>query len=273
MSKDCGCEKRKKRCCKVFEAVLSGLQENPPVQTSASGYVRGFLKDNTLKISGYFKNLEGDFAVQIAGGSHIHDGIAGRNGQVVFTLVPKLRSNKRSGCFKECLNTFELSDEQVRSLMDRFYYINIHSDAYPSGELRGQLLPKSHKYFLVNLSGSHEVPPIESRASGTLVAELEHRRLTVTGSFKDLSSPILRELLGGAHIHDAPAGQNGPVVFPLGLEPPCTEQTEALLLSMRNVYDLTCDQEDQLMDENYYANIHSVEFPSGELRGQFKLME
>jgi hypothetical protein len=41
-------------------------------------------------------------------------------------------------------NPFEgaatLNEAQVNDLMTGLYYINIHSDAYPSGELRGQLI-------------------------------------------------------------------------------------------------------------------------------------
>jgi CHRD domain-containing protein len=33
-----------------------------------------------------------------------------------------------------------LSDAQVADLMAGMYYVNIHTDAYPAGEIRGQLV-------------------------------------------------------------------------------------------------------------------------------------
>jgi len=259
---NCHCEER---CEDTFVSILSGGQEVPVVKTSARGVVKARLRKNKLTVCGFFKNLESSFDTNI--GSHIHLEYAGRNGEIVFTLVPTLSYNKKSGCFKKHKNTFELTDEQVRDLKDRKYYINIHTLNTPSGELRGQLLPRAYKYYLVNLSGANEVPPVETDASGTLVVELHKRNLTLSGSFNNLSSPIAIELLGGAHIHQAPKGLNGPVVFTLGLDPD-NNNLSAVLKAERNVYALTCKQEKVLRKKNFYVNIHSENYPSGELRGQ-----
>lgn len=266
---DCHCDKKRK-CRQVFIAVLSGLQEVPKIDTKAKGFVRAVLKKNKLKVTGWFKKLEGKFAKDV--GAHIHLGMAGRNGEVVFTLNPKLSCKKRSGEFLKCDNDFHLTDEQVRDLKDRRYYINIHSEAYLSGELRGQLLPKSHRYFLVNLAGENEVPPVTTDGKGTLVAELNNFNLTVSGSFDNLSSPIAFNILGGAHIHKGAAGVNGPVVFVLHLNPD-EDDLGAILPASRNVYALTCKQEKTLKNKKFYVNIHSENHPGGELRAQILPMK
>jgi len=65
-----------------------------------------------------------------------------------------------------------------------------------------------------------------------------------------------------AHIHEAPAGQNGPVVVPLappdatGLAAGCVSVDLALISAIRG------------NPANYYVNVHTTDFPGGALRGQ-----
>lgn len=258
----------RKKCEKeTYVAILSGKQEVPAIETRASGKVTLKLKKNKLSVKGWFKCLEGKYAKDI--GSHIHLGIAGRNGEVVLPLNPDLCKGDKTGVFEKCKNRFELTNEQVRLMKDRLFYINIHSEKYPSGELRGQILPKSYKYFLGNLSGLNEVPPVETVAKGTVVAELLNHNLTVSGSFDNLSSPIAFNILGGAHIHKGKKGENGPVVFILNLFPE-DEDRAGIFEASRNVFALTCEEESLLMNDEMYVNIHSENYEGGELRSQLK---
>lgn len=64
------------------------------------------------------------------------------------------------------------------------------------------------------------------------------------------------------HIHEAAAGQNGPVVLTLGAptagySAACTTPEDASLVS-----EITSSPED------YYVNVHNAEYPGGALRGQ-----
>jgi hypothetical protein len=63
------------------------------------------------------------------------------------------------------------------------------------------------------------------------------------------------------HIHKGPAGTPGGVLFGLGVAPfssPVNFASQAL----------TVGQEDSLLNNLYYLNIHSAAFPGGEIRGQ-----
>ena len=76
-------------------------------------------------------------------------------------------------------------------------------------------MPNSDQYYQASLLGSNEVPSINTTAGGNLVFELNGDQLAVSGSFDNLSSEIRVDLANGAHIHEAFAGRNGAVVFPL----------------------------------------------------------
>lgn len=157
-------------------------------------------------------------------------------------------------------NTFTLTNEQIRQLLDREFYINIHSDNNPSGEIRGQLLSKQCEYFISSLSGNNEDPPILSNGTGTILFELNNNVLTVSGSSNSLNNIII-----AGHIHLAPPGNTGPIIFQLSLD---INGTSAIIHAQNNVFTLTCEQIRILKAGQYYVNIHTVTSPAGEIRGQ-----
>ncbi len=65
----------------------------------------------------------------------------------------------------------------------------------------------------------------------------------------------------GAHIHEAPPGEAGPVV--VGLEPPADGFSSGCVQVSRTLAkDILKNPAD------YYVNIHNAEYPAGALRGQ-----
>ncbi|MBC6995409.1 CHRD domain-containing protein [Neolewinella lacunae] len=252
-----------------FTAQLSGLNELPtPVTTTARGTVSATLEGNTLTVSGSFSDLSSDFDVNVAGGAHIHSGLAGQAGGIVFRLNSELDSTLRSGTFVADSNVFELTPEQVTLLQDRGMYVNIHTLDYAAGELRGQLLPATVEAVkTTQLLGVNEVPAVVTEAIGGVMIERVGNTLTVSGSFSGLNGPVATDIVGGAHIHRAVAGRNGPVIFPLTLNL-SADSLSATIAAADNVFALTDEQVDALNDEMYYVNIHSAAVRSGELRGQ-----
>jgi hypothetical protein len=108
--------------------------------------------------------------------------------------------------------------------------------------------------FAAILTGSQEVPPVDTRASGaaTLKLNADH---SLTYNVVT-SGPITAF---AAHIHDAPAGTNGPIIFPLEGGPRIWEGTTP---------PLTPDQQAKLLNGEYYINAHTDEHPTGIIRGQ-----
>ena len=69
-------------------------------------------------------------------GAHIHEGAAGTNGPVVVGLepLPPTGDSSSSGCVS--LERQEII-EILRDLSN--YYVNVHTDEFPDGAIRGQL--------------------------------------------------------------------------------------------------------------------------------------
>jgi|GEM_PF-598828 len=252
-----------------FTASISGLNEMPcPVTTTGNGSLTATLFGNTLTVSGEFSDLTSDFDADVAGGAHLHAGMAGQNGGIAFLLTTDLDDDLRGGRFLAADNVFQLSNQQVALLQARGLYVNIHTTDFGGGELRGQLVPGGASgYKVAYLSGANEVPAVVSPAGGSVIVERNGNTITLSGSFSGLTGTIATEILGGAHIHTGLAGRNGPVAFPLNLEIN-GDSTAATLMADDNVFVLNAAQLAALDNDMLYVNVHSSAVLSGELRGQ-----
>lgn len=127
--------------------------------------------------------------------------------------------------------------------------------------------------FVAQLSGDEEVPPVETSARGTAIFKLSQ-----DGNSLDYNLIVTNiDQVTQAHIHLAPAGVNGPVVaFLFGPSEPTDRVDGILARGTITADDLVGPLEGQplsdLIDEiragNSYANVHTVEYPAGEIRGQ-----
>ena len=106
---------------------LSGDQEVPPVQTTASG--NGSLKvEDDKSIQGQIttSNIKGT-------GAHVHEAPVGKNGPDIITL------NKTGEDEWTIPDGSKLTDAQYDAFKAGGLYINVHSDEHKTGEIRGQL--------------------------------------------------------------------------------------------------------------------------------------
>ena len=128
----------------------------------------------------------------------------------------------------------------------------------------GAMLPANDKSHLVTfttqLRGGNEVPPVASSASGQVDAMLntETNVLRWRLTYTNLSGPPR-----AGHFHGPAAiGANAGVVLPF----------PGLMGSpMEGSATLTAAQVSDLMAGRWYANIHTVANPGGEIRGQMTL--
>jgi len=116
-----------------YEARLTGASEVPPNDATATGTaeVRVNEKTNTISWRVTFTGLSGP-----ATGGHIH-GPAGPD-QNAGVQVPfgNLVAQPITG-------EARITPEQMNQLTSGLWYVNIHSQRFPGGEIRGQLRPRS----------------------------------------------------------------------------------------------------------------------------------
>jgi hypothetical protein len=131
--------------------------------------------------------------------------------------------------------------------------------------------------FVAPLSGGEEVPPNDSRATGVATFKLSDDGTEL--SYRLVVANI--ENVTQAHIHLAPAGVNGGVVAWLYPSAPPAQlipgRTDGVLATGTITSDdlvgalagMTLDDLLAAMRAgNTYTNVHTSQFPGGEIRGQ-----
>ncbi len=120
-----------------------------------------------------------------------------------------------------------------------------------------EIKSKPSTIFYATLNGAQEVPPTNSAATGaaTLVLSPDETTATLSLNFSGLSSAQT-----DAHIHGpAQVGVTAGVIFPL----PQGQISDVKV-------DLTPAEAQDLKNGLWYVNVHSANFPNGEIRGQFQ---
>jgi hypothetical protein len=116
--------------------------------------------------------------------------------------------------------------------------------------------------FTATLTGADEVPPNASIGSGNATAIFDStlNEFSIAGTFGGLASSAT-----AAHVHTGPAGVAGPVFLPLVV----THATTGTVVG--STTGLNKFQIHDLLFGNWYVNVHDVNFPGGEIRGQLIL--
>lgn len=119
-------------------ALLRGSNQVPPLSSSATGTAVGSYNDGTNLL-----NIE-LFVIGISKanltGSHIHLGAVGVNGDILLDLGPPSAWEEVLGVLHRSISDSAFPENQEAALLSGTTYVNIHSNAYPDGEIRGQLL-------------------------------------------------------------------------------------------------------------------------------------
>lgn len=132
-----------------FEAALKGSDQVPPSETTGTGTIAATYNSVTKRLSwkGSYSGLSGPPTA-----AHIHGPAApGANARLVFWISDNVEQCSQGECklnsdarAHPLTSPFEgsatLTDTQAAELMGGMYYVNIHTNAYPRGEIRGQLL-------------------------------------------------------------------------------------------------------------------------------------
>lgn len=113
----------------AVQVTLTGDQEVPPVKSQGSGSGSITIgKDHTVSGSITTKGIAGTMA-------HIHEAPPGKSGPVAIPLT-------KNGNTYTVPPDAKLSDAQYASFLAGNLYVNVHTEAHPDGEIRGQLKPE-----------------------------------------------------------------------------------------------------------------------------------
>jgi methylglyoxal synthase len=287
-------------------SVLSSAAESPPVTTpsSANGTFTVALLPDQSGID-YKLTLNGPFTgdPQVA---HIHVGQPGAAGPPLFFLCaadptaspgvqpcPPAAGGEISGTLTEAEFTPQPADgietfsDAIDALLSGGAYVNVHTPANTSGEIRGQI----GVAVQAELSSAAEVPPVTtpSTATGTALAVLnkDHSQIdyamTLTGPFT--GDPQV------AHIHAGLPDASGPPIFFLCAVDPaaspgvqaCPPAAGGMIIGTLTETELApqpdagvatfADAVAAMLRGGTYVNVHTPSNTSGEIRGQLDLVQ
>ncbi len=232
-----------------FVSTLSGAAERPnAVPSAATGSFAGTL-DRATRVLSYTVTYSGLTPVM----GHLHRTAPNATNGVGPVEVPF------ASLGSPIIGTTTLTTVgRVDSLINGFYYANLHTTAYPGGEIRGNLRVKGQIKLTATLSGAAEKPtPNASTATGAFVGVVDPstRALSYTVTYSGLTPAM-------GHLHRINAANGtGPVEIPFAsLGSPITG-TATLT---------TAGRVDSLLNGYYYANLHTTAFPGGEIRGDIR---
>ena len=98
---------------------------------SGGGTVAAELDGNELTVTLRFSGLSGGVSA-----AHVHNAPVARRGGVAFAMDV----GGASGTSGEIVDTVTLTDAQLDELRGERYYVQLHTESNPGGELRGWLL-------------------------------------------------------------------------------------------------------------------------------------
>lgn len=115
----------------TFLAALRGSQEVPPNPSTALG-------SGTILIDPASRQMTAALATSgmVDTSAHIHEAAPGVNGPIVIPLAEAVTA---SGVW---VARATLTEDQYKVLKAGNFYFNVHSTAFPAGEIRGQILPQ-----------------------------------------------------------------------------------------------------------------------------------
>lgn len=273
----------------VFFFTLSTDEEVPLVSNPSNGNGTGALTVNRATNAGVsFINVRGLTGAALA--VHLHAGASAgdASGLIPILLEEVSGLTLPAGEFRYSDTKTDLSNFTVEAggmsgntitnfldlLDDAQVYANLHTAANPGGELRAQLVPDTHILYTFDINTLQEVPiPNGSIADGRGALTLDIRDLTADAFFnvRNLSSPLM-----GAHLHSgAFAGDTAGVAVFMEMDANSPGNGEIgqpqLRLSAEGFSALDPNDTDFLFDllfAQVYANVHTANNMSGEIRGQ-----
>lgn len=227
-----------------FTVLLNGQAESPVVATPATAL-------GTLSIEGGVFSYHITFSglSSAATAAHVHGSASATNSAgVEFPLVGA------SGTAGTLSGTHTLTTTEWQSITNGLAYVNIHTAPHPGGEIRGQIVPLQ---LTATLSGSAEVPPVTTPATGSATLTMIGSQMTYLVTYSGLLGAATASHIHGPADTAHPAGVLVPLSTPTGTSG-----------SISGTVSLTPPVLANVLAGMTYINIHTTTNAGGEIRGQ-----
>lgn len=237
----------------TFNLDLSSRFTVPAVSADGTGTAAITLNRDSGSLSGSVtvSDLTGEVSA-----AHIHHGLAGKTGGIIITL----ETDAGDASTLNVPDGTVLDSTQMDALSAAEYYINVHTAANASGEIRGQILPADYEVMQVELKGENQVPEeVSSANSGIAYVTVN----TVTAAISGNATNTGLDDASAVHIHSGFAGLNGSIVITLENDSANTANWDIPAATV-----LSEDELADLMAGEFYFNVHTPANASGEVRGQ-----
>jgi hypothetical protein len=194
---------------------------------------------------------------------HIHAGKIGVAGPVAIEFLANATDANRFTAPESGLNgslNALLDGSGLAALASGGLYLNMHSAANPTGEVRGQIVPDSLRFVRVAMDSAHEIPAptgaTTSQGLALFVVDPANGHTQGFGRVTGFAATLF-------HIHAGAEGMTGPVVTELA--------ASATEVGKFDLPDGVFLDPAKLQASQFYVNSHSAANPTGEVRGQIAL--
>ena len=250
-----------------FTAAIDATQETTGSTSTATGSAVMIydVTANTFDLSVTVNDFAGPLTL-----SHIHEGASGVAGSPVVNFGTGETNYTRTG--DTLTATFANMDYtgDPATLLAGNAYVNYHTDAWPGGEVRGQLIPDPVKLTAIIRPefeiGAHT--PVVSDAYGAAQATYDPATNMITTL---VCLYNFTNTLTNSHIHEAAVDASGGVTLGFG--------GASVYLQNGNTYvqqfgpSAYPGSPVALLSEGAYVNAHSDVYTPGEIRGQLYVLD
>jgi len=228
-----------------YEADLSGVQVVPGVKTAASGKGSFALSPDGTTLGYQISFSPADFAPTSV---NVHLGAIGENTGTTHQLTPV--STNMTGQIALTV------DEQAAIVSDHLY-VDAPTQAYPNGELRGQIVLVGAEIFVALPTAAQEVPATASVYSAHASFVMSPDQGSLVYHVVTTAAPT------DIRLHRGIGGINGQVAYDLPLGNGLPLEGTLQIGGTTGNSDPT-----DLENGRFYLNIVTQQNPAGELRGQ-----
>jgi hypothetical protein len=226
----------------LFTANLNGAQAGTSSTATGTGYFRfddttGDGLINSLQYNITFAGLTGTYS-----GAHFH---YAPNGAVLQAI--SFNDSTANGSWTG------FADSVFTLLLHGQIYVNVHSSAFPAGEIRGTVTPVGSMPFVAALDSSNSGTSSAGTGTAYAIVSSDMRSISYGATYAQLSGALT-----GSHFHTTVGG---------GVIHPVTFAGNSTAGSWTGFSDVNLQD---LLGGRVYMNLHTANHPAGEISGIFK---